>query len=502
YYTAEEGLTAADLKRAIASELPGYMIPSYFVELERLPLTPNGKIDRKALPAPEGGAGGREYVAPRTELEAKLAAIWQDVLVREKAVGVTDNFFDLGGHSLRATTLVSKMHKELGVEFPLRDVFRYSTVEEMAAAMERLEIGSFTAIPAAESSEYYPLSSAQKRLYILNQLEGAELSYNIPGAMLLEGELDRQRFEEAFHGLVTRHETLRTGFEMVKGEAVQRIYEEAAFQVEYVQISEEQAEETVRQFVRPFDLAKPPLLRVGLAELAPDRHILMFDTHHIVSDGVSVDVLIEEFVRLYSGEQLEPLRIQYKDYAVWQQSDEQKAQLAKQEAYWLDMFRGELPVLELPTDYPRPAMQSYEGRTLQLFMDSEKSEGLKRLAAENGATLYMVLLAGYTMLLHKYTGQEDVVVGTPIAGRNHSDVQPLIGMFVNTLAIRSYPAAGKTFLDYLKEIKETTLGAFEHQNYPFEELVDKVNVARDLSRNPLFDTMFALQNTENLEIQL
>ncbi|MEE4571130.1 condensation domain-containing protein, partial [Paenibacillus polymyxa] len=503
YYTAEEGLTALDLKRAIASELPGYMIPSYFVELEHLPLTPNGKIDRKALPAPEGGAGGsREYVAPRTELEAKLAAIWQDVLVREKAVGVTDNFFDLGGHSLRATTLVSKMHKELGVEFPLRDVFRYSTVEEMAAAMERLEIGSFTAIPAAEPSEYYPLSSAQKRLYILNQLEGAELSYNIPGAMLLEGELDRQRFEEAFRGLVARHETLRTGFEMVKGEAVQRIYEEAAFQVEYVQISGEQAEETVRQFVRPFDLAKPPLLRAGLAELAPDRHILMFDTHHIVSDGVSIDVLIEEFVRLYSGEQLEPLRIQYKDYAVWQQSDEQKAQLAKQEAYWLDMFRGELPVLELPTDYPRPSMQSYEGRTLQLFMDSEKSEGLKRLAAENGATLYMVLLAGYTILLHKYTGQEDVVVGTPIAGRNHSDVQPLIGMFVNTLAIRSYPAAGKTFLDYLKEIKETTLGAFEHQNYPFEELVDKVNVARDLSRNPLFDTMFALQNTENLEIQL
>ncbi|WGV32940.1 non-ribosomal peptide synthetase [Paenibacillus polymyxa] len=500
YYTAEEGLTAADLKRAIASELPGYMIPSYFVELERLPLTPNGKIDRKALPAPEGG--GREYVAPRTELEAKLAAIWQDVLVREKTVGVTDNFFDLGGHSLRATTLVSKMHKELGVEFPLRDVFRYSTVEEMAAVMERLEIGSFTAIPAAEPSEYYPLSSAQKRLYILNQLEGAELSYNIPGAMLLEGELDRQRFEKAFRGLVARHETLRTGFEMVKGEAVQRIYEEAAFQVEYVQISGEQAEETVRQFVRPFDLAKPPLLRVGLAELAPDQHILMFDTHHIVSDGVSIDVLIEEFVRLYSGEQLEPLRIQYKDYAVWQQSDEQKAQLAKQGAYWLDMFRGELPVLELPTDYPRPAMQSYEGRTLQLFMHSEKSEGLKRLAAENGATLYMVLLAGYTILLHKYTGQEDVVVGTPIAGRNHSDVQPLIGMFVNTLAIRSYPAAGKTFLDYLKEIKETTLGAFEHQNYPFEELVDKVNVARDLSRNPLFDTMFALQNTENLEIQL
>ncbi|SDD79109.1 non-ribosomal peptide synthase domain TIGR01720/amino acid adenylation domain-containing protein [Paenibacillus sp. CF095] len=503
YYTVEKDLTAADLKRAISSELPGYMIPSYFVELEQLPLTPNGKIDRKALPAPEGGAGGgREYVAPRTELEVKLAAIWQEVLAREKKVGVTDNFFDLGGHSLRATTLVSKMHKELGAQFPLRDVFRYSTVEEMAVAMERLEIGSFTAIPVAEPSEYYPLSSAQKRLYILNQLEGGELSYNIPGAMLLEGQLNRQRFEEAFRGLVARHETLRTGFEMVEGEAVQRIYEEVTFQVEYVQISEEQAEETVRQFVRAFDLAKPPLLRVGIAELAPDRHILMFDTHHIVSDGVSMDVLIEEFVHLYSGEPLKPLRIQYKDYAVWQQSDDQKTQLAKQEAYWIDMFRGELPVLEMPTDYPRPAMQSYEGRTLQLFMNIEKSEGLKRLAAENGATLYMVLLAAYKVLLHKYSGQEDVVVGTPIAGRNHSDVQPLIGMFVNTLAIRSYPAASKTFLDYLKEIRETTLSAFEHQNYPFEELVDKVNVARDLRRHPLFDTMFALQNTENVEIQL
>ncbi|WP_146236243.1 condensation domain-containing protein, partial [Paenibacillus barcinonensis] len=503
YYTVEEDVTATELKRALASDLPGYMIPSYFVKLERLPLTPNGKIDRKALPAPEGGAaGGREYVAPRTELEAKLAAIWQDVLVRDKAVGVTDNFFDLGGHSLRATTLVSKMHKQLDIEFPLRDVFSYSTVEEMAAAVERLEVGTFKAIPVADERKYYPLSSAQKRLYILNQLEGAELSYNIPGAMLLEGQLDRQRFEEAFRGLVARHETIRTGFEMVQGEAVQRIYEEAAFEVEYVQISEEQAEETVRQFVRAFDLAKPPLLRVGLAKLAPDRHILMFDTHHIVSDGVSMDVLIEEFVHLYSGESLEPLRIQYKDYAVWQQSDKQKALLAKQEAYWLDMFQGELPVLELPTDYPRPAMQSYEGSSLQLFMNREKSEGLKRLAAENGATLYMVLLAAYNVLLHKYSGQEDVVVGTPIAGRNHSDVQPLIGMFVNTLAIRSYPTAGKTFLDYLKEIKETTLGAFEHQNYPFEELVDRVNVARDLRRHPLFDTMFALQNTENVEIQL
>ncbi|WP_036739383.1 condensation domain-containing protein, partial [Paenibacillus sp. HGH0039] len=483
--------------------LPGYMIPSYFIRLERIPLTPNGKVDRKALLAPEAGAdGGAEYIAPRTPLETKLCAIWQDVLGLQKEIGIRDNFFDLGGHSLRATTLVGKVHKELNVDLPLRDVFRHSTVEEMAAAIARMERQEHVSIPLAEEQDHYPQSSAQKRLYILNQLEGAELSYNMPGALLLEGALDQNRFEEAFRRLIERHETLRTGFEMVNGEAVQRVYAAVDFFVEHFSAAEEEAAETVRDFVRPFDLAKPPLLRVGLVEIAAERHVLLFDMHHIVSDGVSMDVLVEEFVRLYSGEALEPLRIQYKDYAVWQQSETQKEQLKRQEAYWLDVFRGELPVLELPTDYARPAVQSYEGRTLEYFLDAQKSDALKQLAAETGTTLYMVLFAAYTVMLHKYTGQEDLVVGTPIAGRNHGDVEPLIGMFINTLAIRSYPAAEKTFLSYLQEVKETTLGAYEHQNYPFEELVEKVQVARDLSRNPIFDTMFTLQNTDNKDFEL
>ncbi|QYK69501.1 D-alanine--D-alanyl carrier protein ligase [Paenibacillus sp. S02] len=505
YYTPDTGaeLAVNDLRGALAQELPGYMIPSYFVELEYLPLTPNGKIDRKALPAPEGGAGsGTEYVAPRNELETKLAAIWQEVLGLAKEIGVHDNFFDIGGHSLRATTLVSKIHKELNVDLPLRDVFRHSMIESMAAAISRLDEQTFVAIPVADDREVYPQSFAQKRLFILNQLEGAELSYNMPEAMLLEGALDRARFEEALRKLVARHETLRTGFEMVDGEATQRIYQDLHFAVEFYRADEQEAEETVRRFVRPFDLAKPPLLRVGLVELAPARHILMYDMHHIISDGVSMEIFVEEFVRLYGDEQLEPLRIQYKDYTVWQHSQEQKERLQRQEAYWLDMFQGELPVLEMPTDYPRPAVQSYEGQTLEFFFDASKTDGLKQLASETGTTLFMVLLAAYNVLLHKYSGQEDVIVGTPIAGRNHGDVQPLIGIFLNTLAIRSYPASEKTFLSYLNEVKETTLHAFEHQNYPFEELVDKVQVTRDLSRNPLFDTLFTMQNTENEEFEL
>ncbi|MCF2946439.1 non-ribosomal peptide synthetase, partial [Paenibacillus tarimensis] len=505
YYTPDTGaeLAVNNLRSALAQELPGFMIPSYFVELERLPLTPNGKIDRKALPAPEGEAGsGAAYVAPRNELETKLAVIWQEVLGLAKEIGVHNNFFDLGGHSLRATTLVSKIHKELNVDLPLRDVFRHSTIESMAAAISRLDEQTFVAIPVADDREVYPQSFAQKRLFILNQLEGAELSYNMPEAMLLEGALDRARFEEAFRRLVARHETLRTGFEMVDGEASQRIYQDVNFAVEFYQADEQEAEETVRRFVRPFDLAKPPLLRVGLVELAPERHILIYDMHHIISDGVSMEILVEEFVRLYGGEQLEPLRIQYKDYTVWQHSQEQKERLQRQEAYWLDMFQGELPVLEMPTDYPRPAVQSYEGQTLEFFFDASKTDGLKRLALETGTTLFMVLLAAYNVLLHKYSGQEDVIVGTPIAGRNHGDVQPLIGIFLNTLAIRSYPASEKTFLSYLNEVKETTLHAFEHQNYPFEELVGKVQVTRDLSRNPLFDTLFTMQNTEDEEFEL
>ncbi|WP_235322330.1 non-ribosomal peptide synthetase [Paenibacillus polymyxa] len=502
YFVADRTLTVSEMRTSLAQGMPGYMIPSYFVQLERMPLTTNGKVDRKALPEPQGGIQtGVEYVAPRNRTESQLVKIWEEVL-GYSGIGVLDNFFELGGHSLRATNLVSKIQKEMNVELPLRDVFRYSTIEEMALAISRIGEQSFSSIPLAGARAYYPLSSAQKRLFILNQLEGADQSYNMPSVLLLEGSIDRSLLEKAFRGLIARHETLRTGFEIVQGEAIQRIYESVDFAVEYRHASEEEAPEVVQDFIRPFDLAKPPLLRAELVELAAERYLLMFDMHHIVSDGVSMDVLVEELVRLYGGESLEPLHIQYKDYAVWQQSDEQKVQLKREEAYWLDRYRGELPVLEMPTDYPRPAVQSFEGQTLTSFVDKATNEGLKQLAAQRGATLYMVLLAAYTVLLHKYTGQDDLIVGTSIAGRTHGDTQPLIGMFVNTLALRNYPASEKTFLSYLEEVKETTLGAYEHQNYPFEELVDKVQVSRDLSRNPLFDTMFSLQNLEDKEFEL
>ncbi|WP_268624671.1 non-ribosomal peptide synthetase [Paenibacillus alvei] len=503
YYVADRLLPAGEIRTMLAKELPSYMIPAYFIQLEQMPLTTNGKVDRKALPEPEEHVQAEtEYVAPRSEQEIRLARVWQEVLGLSR-VGAKDHFFELGGHSLRATTLVSKLHKEENISLSLRDVFRNPTLEAMAALMEDAQGRKFAPIPTVEEKDVYPVSSVQKRLFILHQLEGAEQSYNMPGALLLEGDVDRNRLEYAFRQLITRHETLRTAFEMVNGEPVQRIYPTVDFVVEEMSALERsEVEEQIRQFIRAFDLSTAPLFRAGLIELAPERHILLFDMHHIISDGTSIGIMIEEFTSLYSGNELEPLRIQYKDFAAWQRSEEQIEQLKRQETYWLQQMEGVLPVLELPTDYVRPAVQSHDGALFEFSFDREQSQDLRKLAADTRTTLYMVLLAAYTIILHKYSGQEDIVVGTPIAGRTHDDVQPLIGMFVNTLAIRNYPSGSKSVLTYLEEIKETTLGAFEHQDYPFEELVENVQISRDMSRHPVFDTMFALENTEHREFDL
>ncbi len=520
YFTAAKPLVVNELRSALAQSLPRYMLPSYFVQLDALPLTPNGKIDRKALPKPEGRLQtGIEYEAPRTETEVMLANLWQEVLGIEQA-GIYDNFFDLGGHSLKATTLVNRIYKEMHTVLPLKEVFQSPNLEHMAKVIEQLGEQRYTAIPQAEQRAYYPLSSAQKRLYILNQIESAGLSYNMPGAMMLEGALDRDRFEAAFREMIARHETLRTSFEMQDGEPVQRIHDQVEFAVEYVQANELEVETLVREFVREFKLDRAPLIRVGLVEITDQagqaladapmqrsgsqavRYLLLFDMHHIISDGMSVTILVEEFASLYAVQTVDPLILQYMDFAVWQQSEAERERIKTQEAYWLKELAGELPVLELPADYPRPAVQSHIGDRVSFGISKQQSQALKALAKQHEVSLYMTLLAAYTTLLHKYAGQDDIIVGTPIAGRSHADTQSLIGMFVNTLAIRSYPSGDKTFRDYLQEIKRIALSAFAHQDYPFEDLVEQVSPNRDLSRHPLFDTMFVMQHNVSIEQSL
>ncbi|MCK4261003.1 MAG: amino acid adenylation domain-containing protein, partial [Halanaerobiales bacterium] len=506
-YIEVEGqkLDTSEIREFLQKRLPDYMIPTYFVQLEEMPLTPNGKIDRKALPVPGKNDTGVEYVAPQNEIEEKLVEIWSEVLGVEE-IGINHNFFDIGGHSLRAATLVAKIHQKLDVEVPLKEVFANSTVKKLAEYIQKADKNIYIEIKPIEKREYYPVSSAQKRLYVLNRLEGAGTTYNMPRTMIVEGSLEVERFSESFKTLINRHESLRTSFKTIDGDIVQRVHEVVDFEVSYLESEENELTDIVKEFIKPFVLKKAPLLRVELIKFSNDRHLLLFDMHHIISDGFSMDILIRELIAIYHGRSLPELKIQYKDFSVWQNELFATDRIERHERYWLDRFVnpqiGEIPVLNMPTDYPRPLVQSFEGSKLSFVTDTNLTVKLNELVKETGSTLYMVLLAAYNALLSKYTGQEDIIVGSPIAGRSHADLQNIIGVFINMLPMRNYPESHITFKEFLKAVKENALKAYEHQNYQFEQLVEKLSIRRDLSRNPLFDTMFVLHNTENEVIEI
>ncbi|WP_176560096.1 non-ribosomal peptide synthase/polyketide synthase [Brevibacillus dissolubilis] len=507
YIVATREITASEMREFLSEELPNYFIPSHFVQLESMPLSANGKIDRKALPTDGFIGSGTEYIAPRNEREEKLVTIWKELLGMEQ-VGVRDDFFVLGGHSLKATVLVSKLHKEFDTKIALRDIFTHTTVEQQAELIGQSQKQSYAAIQPVETRDYYPVSSTQKRVLIIAQMEGAETAYNMPVVLTLNGTIDAARLELALQELVQRHESLRTSFDWIDGEPVQRIHPEVRFEMPLTHLAsdtvsrDELLSQAVQGFIRPFDLSQAPLIRAELVTFGEDDHALMIDMHHIISDGVSLNILFEELSQLYAGGQLPELRIQYKDFAAWQQAFYQTDAMKQQEAYWLEALSGEIPSLTLPTDFARPSVQSFEGDIVPFSIDKELVQELRRLASETGTTLYMVLLSAFQAMLAKYSGQEEILVGSPIAGRPHADLESIVGMFVGTLVLRGYPARHKTFDTFLQEMKETALHAFENQDYPFEELLDRLDVKRDMSRNPLFDVMFTLQNMGRASVSL
>ncbi len=502
YVSGTREFKISELRAYLNEELPEYMIPSYFLQLEKLPITANGKVDRKSLPEPDGSiVTGIEYVAPTNETEEKLTAIWQEVLGLEK-VGINDNFFELGGHSLKAINISAKINMELNVSVPLREIFKTPTIKGLADYVKGTKQSIYSRIEPAEENEYYPLSSAQKRMYALQQFEENSTSYNIPMVMTIVGVFDKSKLEKAFDKLIQRHEALRTSFEIINGEPVQVVHKEVSFKIEYAEADKEKAEEIATVFVKAFDLRKAPLLRVALTKINDTEHILMIDKHHIISDGVSMGILTNEFIELYDGKELPKLRIQYKDFAVWQNEMFKSGEIKKQEEYWLNVFNDEAPVLSIPTDYQRPNIQNFEGDSIGFELNEELTDKLKQIARETGSTMYMVLLSACNILLSRYSGQEDIIIGSPIAGRPHADLQNIMGMFVNMLAMRNYPESDKTLKEFLIEVKTTSLQAFENQDYQFEELIDKLNIKRDLSRNPLFDVMFSMQNIDTEELQI
>ncbi|PEU19242.1 MULTISPECIES: non-ribosomal peptide synthetase [unclassified Bacillus (in: firmicutes)] len=502
FIVSDQEWTVAELRAHLAQTLPDYMIPTYFIKLDKLPLTTNGKVDLKALPEPSEMVMGTEYVAPRNEIEEALVQLWQEILSVTQ-VGVKDNFFEMGGHSLRATMLVSRMHKEFNVEFPLREVFQHPTIEEMSQRITGAEKHKYTAIQSVEKRDFYPVSFAQKRMYITNQLDETGTSYNMPSILELKGKLDISKVETAYQTLIDRHEALRTSFEMVEGELVQRVHAKIKLPFEYVEVAEERIKEKVASFIRPFNLAQAPLIRVSVLKITEDHHILCYDMHHIISDGITMNTLMKEFAHLYRGNlELPTLSIQYKDYTVWQQEWAQSEDFARQGQYWLEQFEGELPVLALPTDNGRSVVKEFIGDHYEFTLSEQLTKRLKKLTDERGATIYMTLLATYNILLNRYTGQEDIIVGSPVAGRPHSDLESVVGMFVNTLALRNMPRGDQTFENFLENVKENVLKAQENADYPLEELIENLGLQRDLSRNPLFDTMFVFQNMDIAEWDL
>jgi amino acid adenylation domain-containing protein/non-ribosomal peptide synthase protein (TIGR01720 family)/FkbM family methyltransferase len=508
------------LRQGLRERLPEFMVPAAFVPLAALPLTPNGKVDRKALPTPEWQSTEESYVAPRTPVEDVLAGIWAELLGLERA-GATDSFFNLGGHSLMATRVLSRLREAFDIEVPLRDLFEAPVLADLAARVEaalRARAGRLTPplVPVPREVSL-PLSFAQQRLWFIDQLEPGSPLYNIPVALRTEGPLDAGALARSLGEIVRRHEALRTVFAVQEGAPVQRTQPPRPCALPVVDLSglpESRREAAAFSLAgseasRPFDLARGPLLRSLLLRMAEEDHIFALTLHHIVSDGWSMGILVREITALYAafseGESspLPDLPVQYADFAAWQRSWLRGEILENEIAYWRRQLAGLPPRLELPTDRPRPAAQSFRGVSRPVRLPADLTRRVQALGRREGATLFMVLLAGFQALLARYSGQDDLAVGTPVAGRNRIETEGLIGFFVNTLVLRGDLSGPPTVRELLGRVRETALAAYLHQDVPFEKLVEELAPERSLAHSPLFQVMFALQNTsqENLEMK-
>ncbi|MDM5265145.1 non-ribosomal peptide synthetase [Bacillus wiedmannii] len=504
YYISKSDCTVGELRKHLALSLPEYMIPSFFVKVKEFQLSPNGKIDKKSLPVPQMvGQSNVNYVAPRNKEEEVMVDIWKEVLELEE-VGIRDNFFELGGHSLKAASLLSKIEEYFGIVLSLRKLFLYSTIEEIMSYIQGIEKKSNDSIKKAKDKQFYPATSSQRRMYVLQQMEGSEIgtSYNIPLSFHIKGQIDIGRFKKAIELLIKRHESLRTTFQFIDDVLVQKINHQCDWKLIKKKILFSEAQAEIEKFVQPFDLGKTPLFRIGLFEIKEEEHIFIMDIHHIISDGVSNHILLDELARLYQGGNLQNQYIQYKDYSEWKRSSKQMKTQKKQGEYWIEQFSGDIPVLELPIDFPRSSVQNFIGRTYKTKLASDMINELKRKSTEQNVTPYMMLLAAYVVLMSKYSNQEEIIVGTPVVGRSKSQLENVIGVFINTLAISSRPKSEQRFSEFLSQIKEQVLDAFENSDYPFEELIENLSLSRDASRNPLFDTLFSLQNMEENEFSI
>ncbi|WP_218059572.1 non-ribosomal peptide synthetase, partial [Xanthomonas translucens] len=511
-----EVLAAATLRTQLAARLPHTMLPSAYVPLDALPLSANGKLDRRALPAPDADAlATQTYVAPEGEREILLAALWSDLLGVEQ-VGRHDSFFALGGHSLLAVRLISRVRASLGLELPLATLFAHPRLADLAQALDSAAASTLPAIVPAERSAPLPLSFAQQRLWFLAQLDPqADLAYLMPNGLRLRGKLDRHALRQALDRIVARHESLRTRIALYQDDPVQIIVPATiGLRLREHDLSGHPEPETellrlAEQETRtPFDLAHDTLARGQLLRLGEHEHILLVTLHHLVADGWSMGVLVHELGALYAAfaqgrpDPLPPLPIQYADYSLWQRRWLDGPLLQRQLDFWRDHLQDAPALLELPTDRPRPARPDSGGDTVECALDAELSAALTALSQRHGSTLFMTLLAAWGVLLARLSGQEQVVIGMPVANRTRSELEPLIGLFVNTQALRIDLRGEPSFAELLGQVRATALAAQAHQDVPFEQVIEALNPARNLAHHPLFQVMFAWQNTPSVALEL
>ncbi|MEW9698048.1 amino acid adenylation domain-containing protein [Paenibacillus sp. SI8] len=525
YVVLEKDVEISGIKSYLSMKLPVYMIPSHIVILNQMPLTSNGKIDKRALPDPEiMFEASPEEDKPSSEVEVRLMLIWQELL-SVNLMSPKMNFFDLGGHSLKASLLLYKIQKEFSVDINIKDIFECPTVSEQADLIKRAVQKRFISlgpieerelypessgsdtyvmpiIPRAASANFFPVSNEQKRMFALSMRDPEGIQYNTPAALRLYGNLNLDKFKEAVFLFIERHESLRSSFSIVEDEVVQTIHQDIYTEWEFEELGDSDLDRAIEEFIRPFHLQEGPLMRVKLLRLNEANWVFLIDVHHIVFDALSFGIFLKEIGDLYEGRPVNNLPLQYKDYALWQKNQAATGAYEQDEKFWMELYAEGVPVLNLPTDYLRPSMIDFKGSQIRIQFDSKRRSELEQAAKACGCTLYMYLMAGFQVLLSKYSGQDHVVLGAVASGRIHPDIQQLIGMFVNTIAVYGKPEGAKTVNHFLSDIKREIVSILEHQALPFDEVMNKLDIRRDNGRNPFFDVLFSMEDWRDISCQI
>ena len=500
YYTENKEVNQSELRRYLLKTLPNYMVPNYFVKMEEMPFTPNGKIDTKALPAPVITNNMEKYIEPKTKTEIKLAKIWED-LFETKNIGSNSNFFDNGGDSLLAITLSAVILSKFNVNVSVAEIFDKPQLDELAKLIDGKQIEEYRKIIPCENKNYYAVSSAQRRIYYASKLDGNNsISYNLPNVIIFDKKPDIEKLNKCFKQIIQRHPSLRTSFEIIDEDVRQKITENVEFKIETQKTDLTNIDEIAKKFVKPFDLSKAPLLRATFIE-KNNQNLLLVDMHHIISDGLSLSILDDELCKLYNGEELEPLKLKYIDYAEWENKNIKESKFENSKKFWLEEFKNNIPILDLPTDFSRPAAQDFDGDKIHLKISKELTNKINELSKKLDVSNFMILLSCYYILLSKYTMQEDIVVGTPVIGRDKAELLNIVGMFVNSLPIKEHIDNSISFIEFLNNVKQKSLNAIKNSEYPFDQLVKDLELKRDASRNPLFDTLFTYQNNKIPEMK-